>query len=223
MTRSTPHAQLPGRLLLNIARLLFDESVVTIVVAPTIADLQQELEAAGDSRLGRLLARWRGCAAFWKLVAVAPFAFHAWPPRPRTAVISPGISAGLAVSVTVLGVIALTAPALRAWMLLVAAGGCLSALAIHRWYSRHPGTIGLAERDVRRQPEINLSSIPVEGNLGGLMFMVGSMVVLVAGLPAWRWYFLAAPLGGILIASLLGVWHLAHPSRRRPENSIVLR
>jgi hypothetical protein len=74
----------PGTWLLGLARLLFDESVRSRVVHPTIADLQQEVHAAGASRRRRLLARWRGYRAFWALVVVAPVAFRNWPVAPHT-------------------------------------------------------------------------------------------------------------------------------------------
>jgi hypothetical protein len=77
-------SRLPGMLLLRIARLLFDESVRSRVVHPTIADLQAEVREAGTSRRRRLLARWRGYRAFWALVVVAPIAFWSWPVTPHT-------------------------------------------------------------------------------------------------------------------------------------------
>jgi hypothetical protein len=60
-----------GTLLVKIARLLFDESVLTRVVYPTISDLQEEVREAGTDPRWRLLARWRGYRAFWGVV-VAP-------------------------------------------------------------------------------------------------------------------------------------------------------
>jgi hypothetical protein len=57
--------RLPGTLLLAIARLLFDDSVLSRVVYPTIADLQEEVREAGTDPRRRLLARWRGYRAFW--------------------------------------------------------------------------------------------------------------------------------------------------------------
>jgi hypothetical protein len=73
----------PGRLLLAIARLLFDESVLSRVVQPTIADLQEEVREAGTDRRRRLLARWRGYTAFWIVVLASPIAFWSWPMTPH--------------------------------------------------------------------------------------------------------------------------------------------
>ena len=54
MTDSTSDHRQSGRLLLKVGRLLFDEAAFAAVVLPTIADLQQEVEAAGESRGRRL-------------------------------------------------------------------------------------------------------------------------------------------------------------------------
>jgi hypothetical protein len=72
-----------GTLLLAIARLLFDESVLSRAVYPTIADLQEEVREAGTDRRRRLLARWRGYTAFWILVLASPIAFRSWPMTPH--------------------------------------------------------------------------------------------------------------------------------------------
>ena len=73
-----------GTLLLAIARLLFDESVLSRAVYPTIADLQEEVREAGADRRRRLLARWRGYRAFWILVLAAPIACWSWPMTPQS-------------------------------------------------------------------------------------------------------------------------------------------
>ena len=71
---------MPGRWLLAIARLIFDEAVLTTVIYPTVADLQREwLDAADISN--RILARGRGYLAFWSLMVMAPIAFRNWPGR----------------------------------------------------------------------------------------------------------------------------------------------
>jgi uncharacterized protein involved in exopolysaccharide biosynthesis len=66
---------MPGRWLLAIARVVFDEAALKYVVTPTIADMRVEFMNAGAKRSARLLARWRGCVAFWTLVLISPFVF----------------------------------------------------------------------------------------------------------------------------------------------------
>ena len=208
-----------GTVLLRIGRVLFDECVMAAVVRPTIADLQQEVAAAGDDGRARVAARWRGYRAFWMLVLVGPFAFYAWPMKRPLAPTSPGVS----IAVMMVVVYALTPASLRPWMLVTIVGGSIFAIVLHGWYRRHPTLIVTPEHETVRRPEINLSAIPVGGNMGGLMFMVGSMVILLAGLPEWRWYFISGVLGGILTAAAVLLWHQTHPNRGLPQNRIVLR
>ena len=221
MTHSTSSHSRPGRLLLKIAAMLFDEGVVTAVIVPTIADLQAEVADAGDDRRRRIRARLRGYAAFWTLVLCAPFAAHAWPMRQEDAMMQSTRRSGVSMWLVLAGILGFTSPAMTPWTATVLVGGVVFAVAIHVWYSRHPSVI--ATKNGERRPEINLSSIPVGGNIGGLMFMAGSMAILVAGLPAWRWFFGAAVVGGVLTAALVYAFHVARPSYGLPQNRIVLR
>jgi len=221
MTHSTSRRRQPGSFLLKIATLVFDEGAVASLVMPTIADLQAEVAQAGDSAVRRGRARMRGYAAFWALVVFAPFAAHAWPVRhDATITIAPRRS-GLGVWLVLAGLLGFTTPALTPWTATVLVGGVIVAVAIHTWYSRHPSII--ATPNGERRPEINLSAIPVGGNIGGLMFVAGSMAILVSGLPMWRWFFGAAVVGGVLTAALVYVWHAARPAHGLPQNRIVLR
>jgi hypothetical protein len=220
MTRSTSSPRKPGSFLMKIAAALFDEGVVAAVVVPTIADLQAEVAAAGDDRKRRVRARLRGYAAFWTLVLCAPFAAHAWPVRDDRALVLPRRS-GVGGWLLLAGILGFTSPALTPWTATVLVGGVVFAIAIHLWYSRHPSLV--ATKDGERRPEINFSAIPVGGNVGGLIFMAGSMAILVSGLPAWRWFFGVAVVGGLLSAALVYAFHAARPSHGLPQNRIVLR
>jgi hypothetical protein len=221
MTHSTFRRRPPGRFLLKIAALVFDEGAVASLVMPTIADLQVEVEQAGDSAARRARARLRGYAAFWMLLLFAPFAAHAWPVRQDATITLAPRRSGLGVWLVLAGLLGFTTPALTPWTTTVLIGGVIVAIAIHSWYSRHPSVI--ATPNGERRPEINLSAIPVGGNIGGLIFVAGSMAILVSGLPMWRWFFGAAVLGGVLTAALVYVWHAARPSYGLPQNRIVLR
>jgi hypothetical protein len=224
MTRSTSHRG-PGSILLVIARVVFDASIVASVVEPTIADLQAEAAAAGRHRLRRAFARLRGYAAFWTLVLLAPFAASAWPARKEgsmTLSLAPATRrGGLSIWLVMAGVLGFTSPAMTSWTATVLAGGLVFAVAMHLWYSRHP--LMVATPNGQQRPEINLSRIPVGGNIGGLIFMAGSMGILVAGLPGWRWFFGAAVVGGVLTATLVYAWHTLRPAHGLPENLIHLR
>jgi hypothetical protein len=221
MTPSTSNHGRPGTWLLKIARIFFDEAVSASIVMPTIADLQAELDAAGGDRMRRLSARLRGYRAFWTLILFAPFAAHAWPVRQEGTMMLKPRSSGLSGWVVLAAILGFTSPALTPWTLTVIAGGLVFAVAIHLWYSRHPSLI--ATPNGERRPEINFSRTPVGGNIGGLIFMAGSMAILVSGLPMWRWFFGVAVVGGLLTAALVFAWHAARPTHGLPQNYIHLR
>jgi hypothetical protein len=82
MTREPPPP--PGARLRAIARLVFDADTIARVVDPTLADMQHECAEANDPAEARRAA-WRGYLAFWKLVALSPFAFNDWPGRQQAA------------------------------------------------------------------------------------------------------------------------------------------
>jgi hypothetical protein len=218
MTRSTAPDRTPGTFLLKVARIVFDEAVCADVIEPTIADLRQEVAAAYAPK-DRLVARVRGYAAFWRLVALAPIAFIGWRPSPSAAYTSPaiGIAAGM------LLVLAFTPASLRGWLLVSIIGGTIVAVVIHAWYARHPTCEVVPEGTPYRRPEINFSSIPVRANIGGLIFMVGSVFIVIAGLPKWHWFFVLAAAGGAFTGALLFRWHAKHPARGLPEIYVISR
>jgi hypothetical protein len=59
-------------------------------------------------------------------------------------------------------------------------------------------------------PGINFSNMPVGGDLGGLIFAVGSVAAVVIGLPYLGWFFAGALAGGFAVAAALLVWHRRH-------------
>jgi len=222
MTEATNGARMPGTTLLKIARLLFSEQVVEAVVQPTISDLQCEVANAGPSRVKRLRAQWRGYCAFWMLTLVAPFASGAAPAGNAAAVAFPDV-VRLAVASTALALFAVFAPMLGAWVAFVTAAGGLLAIVIHAWYQRHPSDIPAPTEPQWRSPEINFSSTDVAGNSGGLIFVVGSVLIVAVGLPSVFWFLLAATVAGCFLAWGLMAWHTRHPQRGLPENRIVWR
>ena len=97
MTGTTSGPRVPGTTLLKIARLLFNEHLLSTVVQPTISDLQREIANAGPNGLKRLRAQWRGYCAFWTVMLVAPFASWSSPAEDAGAVAFPDAIARLAV------------------------------------------------------------------------------------------------------------------------------
>ena len=233
MTRLTPQRGLPGLRLLALARLIFDESVLNTVVHPTIADLQRELRDAGSNRSARLGAMWRGYRAFWTLVLFAPFAFWGAPMPGRAPIAFPDLAARIAVTFIALTLVTLNDSALGIWAATVAVGGTCFAVAIHRWNSRHPLAVAIPAALMTPRgphllrphlfPEINMSAIPVGGDVGGMLFVLGSMLVVLTGLPIVRLFLLVAVVLGGLCAWALVAWHARHPLRLHPENQLLLR
>jgi hypothetical protein len=224
MTDPTPHDELPGSRLLKIARVIFDESVLKTVVHPTIADLQRELRDASTNRRTRLVARIRGYRAFWTLVLVAPFAFWQSPAPSRPGALAfPDIAGRLAVTLILLTLISLNGSVLGIWTIAVGIGGTCIAIGIHLWYARHPSLLVVPDAVLARRPEIHVSKIQVGGNVGGLLFVVGSLSAGILGLEVLRWFLLVSiPLGALVGWGLLA-WHASRPLRGLPQNRIVLR
>ena len=223
MTGLTPERNLPGTRLLRIARLIFDDAVLNTAVRPTIADLQREFRDAGADRHQRRAAMWRGYHAFWMLALVSPFAFWGAPVPGRAPIAFPDLAARIAVTIIVVTIATLNDSALGIWAATVAVGGTCFAVAIHRWYGRHPLSVAMPAALLSRRPEINMSAIPVGADMGGLLFVVGSMFAVLAGLPMVRWFLVVAMVLGALVAWALLAWHASHPLRLRPENQLLLR
>ena len=222
MTQPTNGPRIPGTILLKIAPRLFSDHFVSMVVRPTIADLQSEVAGAGASRVKRLHARWRGYRAFWTLTLVAPFATWAAPRGNDAAVASAGVVGRLAVGSTVLTLLALANPVLGVALAVLASAGAFFAMLIHAWYDRHPCVIPTPAERTWRSPQINFSSTEVAGNVGGLIFVVGSLFVVSVGLPSVPWFLLGGTIAGCFVAWSLVVWRKSHPTWRLPANRIVL-
>lgn len=59
-------------------------------------------------------------------------------------------------------------------------------------------------------PEINMSSIRVGGDLGGLIFAAGAVAILLIGVPGLRWFIgLSLLLAGVLATAVI-VWRRVH-------------
>jgi hypothetical protein len=196
----------PGRWLLALARAVYGEPVLSALVHPVIADLQHEV-AAAERRAGRLLARARGVWAFWTVMLVAPIEARALAAPPRQ-LSDPGQrGAGLLTALLVV-LLASTWPFLEWLTLAIPACGLLLAIALHWWYVRHPATLAEAGVPTRwRAAEINFSCTPVGGNAGGLIAVVGSVVIVLIGVPGVRLFLIGAITSGVLLAAGMRAWH----------------
>jgi hypothetical protein len=75
----------------------------------------------------------------------------------------------------------------------------------------------------KTSPRINFSSTEVAGNIGGLIFAVGSVLIVVVGLPSVIWFLFTAIVAGCFVAWGLTMWRTSHPQAGRPDKGIVLR
>jgi hypothetical protein len=108
------------------------------------------------------------------------------------------------------------------WFLLAGVGGgVIMAIALRRWNTRHPSQLAPTSR--RPDAEINLSSIPVAGDFGGLLFVIGAIVTVLLGLPDIRWFVLGSVAVGAVLAGGLFMWRSSHTAKLAPANSILRR
>ena len=131
--------------------------------------------------------------------------------------------ARLAVASVVVALFAIGDPLFGAWVGLVTVAGALVAIGIHAWYQRHPSDTPDPTERQWRSPQINFSSTDVAGNIGGLIFVVGSVLVVAVGLPSVFWFLLAGTVAGCFLAWGLAAWHTSHPKSGLPQNRIVWR
>src|SRR4029450_545536 len=62
----------------------------------------------------------------------------------------------------------------------------------------------------------------VAGNVGGLIFVVGTVLIVAVGLPSVLLFLVAATVAGCFVAWGLVAWHKSHPKRGLPGNLIEL-
>jgi hypothetical protein len=110
------------------------------------------------------------------------------------------------------------------FVLATVAGGAIMAIVLRRWNTRHPSDLAPANgRGSLPAAEINLSSIPVAGDIGGLMFVIGAIVTVLLGLPDIRWFVLGSVVVGAVLAAGLFAWRSSHSGALTPVNSILRR
>lgn len=92
--------------------------------------------------------------------------------------------------------------------------GFMLSLSMRSWHSEHPDMVAVPACAVRS--EINMASIPVRGDAGGLFFAVGSVMILLA-LPQIRWFLIGSAICAVIAAVTLIAWH----ARRQPVVTIT--
>lgn len=198
---------MPGSLLLALARLVVNAETVSRLVEPTIADLRREFADSGTSRIGRMTALLSGYAALWRVMGAVSLratlrAFHPVEFDLRSFVYhAPWVPLGLFLVVFMWQLLAWSLiPMALAWLLFAA--------TVRRWNTRHPARLAVPKRVVEPASlGINVALVPVSGNAGGLIFMTGSLAILMLGLPVLAVFLTLAALSGVAVAAALFAWH----------------
>lgn len=208
--------RVPGQLLMRIASYWFDEPAMSKIIEPAVADFQREVRGAGPNYRA---ARARGYVVLAKVISLA--------------MLSPGAGAGAPLTSLLLGVssgssLALLAPLLFAavWPIfgMFVAGAIVAGLALavglRVWNSQHPTAVACTRRLYSRDPEINISSVPVGGNIGGFFFVLSSSLTILIGLPELRGFVLGTVVAGGVLAWGLFSWRRMH--RQSSVTAVVL-
>lgn len=214
---------MPGALLLRLARRLLDDHAAHVFVEPIIADLQHELRLADASLTRRIAARWRGYLAFWRVIMIAPIAAFDGPLEDRFMTTLFGRQRVGPLLWLMIPLFAALWPEFAWFGAGTVIAGIVTAIAMRRWHDRHPTTVPVQASGPRQSVEINLAAIHVDGNVGGMFFALGSVAIVMAGLPQYWALFVTALIGGVLFAVALSLWHTWHPMTPVCRNSLIVR
>ena len=84
---------------------------------------------------------------------------------------------------------------------------CVGAV-LRVWHDRHPATEYRRDRDDRFVlPQINISAVPVGGDVGGVLFVAAALLAFIIGLPVMRTFAVASLLCSLISAAVLVFWH----------------
>jgi hypothetical protein len=112
-------------------------------------------------------------------------------------------------------------PIFRVFVAGAMVAGLALAVCLRAWNNLHPTAVARTRQIYGKDPEINLSAIPVGGNIGGFFFVLASSLTVLLGLPELRWFVFGAVVGGVALAWGLFAWHGAHMDS--PARRIVVR
>ena len=110
---------------------------------------------------------------------------------------------GTALLTFIVALLIATWPFFGAFTLAAIIAGIFMSMPMRSWNSEHPVTVAVPDRT--RRPEINLSAISVGGDVGGLFFAIGSVIILLA-LPQLRWFLIASIVCAVAAGYALIAW-----------------
>jgi hypothetical protein len=213
MTTDAPRRELPGSLVLRLARRLFSDAALATLIEPAVADLQREWSAAHGPR-ARFRVRTRGLAGLSAVIVLAALVPSAGAGAPLLAALL-GLNGGFLIVYLVPLLLAALWPTFGPFTSGAVVAGLAFSVIVRKWNDRHPVTLA-KRRSTDKDPEINLSGIPVGGDVGGFLFVVAA-VLMMLGLPSLRTFVVGAMLAAVFLAYALHTWrqnHLKSPVRR---------
>lgn len=210
-------------LFLRIARLLFAEQTVSAVFLPALADFQEELRQTSVTGGPQFVTRCRWFLALTVLVVVTPFTVSI-PSIADRAPVTRTTSGGGLFMLLYASLFAGAWWCVQEFMVAAVVAGVLLACAIRAWNDHHPSVVVVPSRAPSvPYVQINLAAIPVSGDVAGLMFAAGTILIVVVGLPGLWWFYVAAALGSLLVAWTRFIRESAAASQRIIANSISAR
>ena len=199
---------------MRVACYCFEDSVLDTVIQPAVADFQREVQACGgaNARLGVCLRGYMTLAKVFLLALVMP---GAGAGAPLTELLLGRGGGSLALLAVLL--FAAVLPLFGVFVAGAIVAGMALAFGLRAWNNQHPTAVARSRRMYGKDPEINLSAIPVGGDMGGFFFVLASSLVVLLGMPELRWFVFGAVAGGAAFAWGLVRWHRTHmvsPVRR---------
>jgi hypothetical protein len=213
MIPSTPNRSLPGTLFLTFARLIFPAQTVASVFSPAVADLREELREAGSSRMKQLAIRCRWYWALCSLLMVAPLWVRTSPVSGSSDAVVAVPNGGWLLMLLMATLYVGTWSFFGSFVSSTVSAGVALAYVMRTWHDKHPTAVVEPWRLAALPAvQINLSAIRVAGDGPGLIFAVGTVLIVVVGLPGLWWFFVAAALGSLLVAWSLFTRRSTEPS-----------
>ena len=112
--------------------------------------------------------------------------------------------------------------ALWPWFSRFAVAGISAGVLLALLLARHQRYIGAAG-DFGRLPELNLSAIHVGGDVGGLIFVSGTVVIFLISVPSLRAFALASMALSAVAGLVLVAWRKTHSPWSAKGDSILGR
>lgn len=101
----------------------------------------------------------------------------------------------------------------------VIAAGLVFSIALRRWRDTHMAALP-APGTRAKNPELNVATIQIAGDIGGLMFVAGCLAIFFVGMPALRGFVLASAVVASVMAAAVIAWRKTHTMWSNPGTSI---